>query len=133
MYAAGDVGQELIEEIVDRVEAIANKDTAGGGGCVGVNAGDVEVIKLSADGILQQRGVVGHRLAAVAARDDSAGDRIDKALRDASVGHSKVTRVLTYEGWNREGSEELRGCVLQEADAYGLAEALQPGAVGRIG
>src|SRR5580698_2621876 len=113
MYAAGDVGQELVEEIVDRVEAIANKDTAGRGGPVGVNAGDVEVIELGADGILQQRGVVGHRLAAVTARDHGPRDGIDNALGDRSVGHAEVARVLMSDNWNSKGSEELGSCILE--------------------
>src|SRR5271155_5750801 len=42
--AAGDVGQELVKEIVDRIEGIAREDSGDGGSSIRVNAGDVEIV-----------------------------------------------------------------------------------------
>ena len=87
--AAGDVGEELVDEVVDGVEGVAGEDAGDGGGSVGMNAGDVEVGELGADGVGKQGGVVGHRFAAVAARDDGAGDGIDEAPGEGAWGMRK--------------------------------------------
>src|SRR5882724_849396 len=97
-----------------------------------MNAGHVKIGDLGTDGIVQQRGVVGHRFAAVAARDDRARDGIDQTPGEWGMGHAKVTRVLMDDDWNRKGPEELAGRVLQQADPYALAEALEAGAIGRV-
>src|SRR5260370_3230603 len=83
--AAGDVGEELVDEIVDGVEGVAGEDAGNGGGAIGVNAGNVKVGKLGADGVVQQGGVVGHRLAGVAAGDGGAGYGIEEAPREAGL------------------------------------------------
>src|SRR3981081_3273329 len=129
---AGDVGEKLIDEAVDGIEGVTGEDAGEGGGGVGVDAGDVEIGEFGPNGIVQQGGVVGHGFAAVAPRDDGAGDGIDEALGERGVGHAKVARVLMCEDWNGEGAEELTGRVLQVADAHALAEAFETWTVGGV-
>src|SRR6266478_2455886 len=101
--AAVDFGEKLVDEIVDGIEGVAGEDAGDGGGGIGMNAGNVKVGKLGADGVVQQGGVVGHRLAGVAARDDGAGDGIDDAPGNAVLGSAEVARVLMGEDWNGKG------------------------------
>src|ERR1700712_4926966 len=58
--AAGNVRQELVEEIVGGVESVAGKDASNGRGAIRVNARNVKVGDLGTDGIIQQRGIVRH-------------------------------------------------------------------------
>ena len=67
--AAGDVGEELVDEIVDGVEGVAGEDSGDGGGAIGMNAGNVKIGEFGTDGVVQQGGVIGHGFATVTARD----------------------------------------------------------------
>src|SRR5260370_42347398 len=64
---AGDVGEELVDETVDRVEGIAGEDAGDGRGGIGVNAGKVKIGELGTDGGVQQGGGVGDGFAAARA------------------------------------------------------------------
>src|ERR1700722_1301136 len=48
------------------------------------------------------------------------------------MGHAEVARILMSDDGDGEGSDELAGGVLQQADADRLAEALEAGAVGSV-
>src|SRR6202789_526931 len=126
---AGDVWEELVEEIVGRVGGVAGNDANDGGGGVAAKAGPALVGGEGADRVVEERGVVRHGAAIVVSADDGARDGIDDALRQLCVGHAEVAGILMGDGRNRKSAEELTGGVLQEADADGLAEALQTGAV----
>src|ERR1700754_224112 len=56
MNVAGNVGQELVDEIVDGVEGVAGEDTGDGRGAVRRDTRNIEVGEFGADRVVQQGG-----------------------------------------------------------------------------
>jgi len=130
---AGNVGEELGDEVVNGSGGESDGVAGGGGGEVGLPAGDVEVADFVVDGEGGEVGVVGHLLAVVALGVDHLNDGVGDATLEGGVGEAVVVRVLVDEGRDEEGTEELTGEVLGVADADVAAEAVHSGAVGGVG
>src|SRR5271170_1790397 len=129
----GYIGEELGDDVVDRVEGVADEDAFDGGRAVGLDAGDVEVTDLGGDGVGEEGGVVRHRVAVVALGDDGAGDGVEEAAGKCGGGHAVIVRIFVGYGGDEKGAEELADNVLREADAGEFAEAFEAGAVGGVG
>src|SRR5690349_13796210 len=61
--AFGDVGKELVDDVVYGIQSQAGCDALDGGGSVALDAGNVEVREFGDDGIRAENAIVGNRLA----------------------------------------------------------------------
>ena len=128
-----NVGQELRDQVIGGIGCVADHNAGDGGGAISIDARDVEIAELGADGVGEQVCVVGHRCAVVVLRNHSRGDGMESAAWKARMRHATVVRVFVGEGGNEEGAEELAGGVLQEGVTGISTEALPSGPVGGVG
>src|SRR5947209_4383889 len=108
MDVPGDIGEELAQEVLDRVGGVAGEEPANGGGAIAMDAWDIEVRYLSRDGISEEGCVVGHGNAVVGPRDQGVGEGVDEPVRNARLGHAVITGILVDQGGNSEGGEGFK-------------------------
>jgi len=131
--AAGYIGQELGNEVVDGGCCQADGVAVGAGGKTGLAAGNVEVADFVVTREADHVGVVHHAAAVVALRPHHLVNRMGYTPLHGGVGHAVVVRVLMGDGGNEESAEELTGHVLRVADAHIAAKPGHAGAVGGVG
>lgn len=129
----GHVGQKFGDEVVGGVGGKASGDALNGRGRVRMNARNILVAQLGTDGIAEQVGVVGHQAAVVVVGDEGAADGVANSSRNASLGHTEVTRILMRDRRDEERAEELSRRILQKTDAGIFAEAFEARPVGGVG
>ena len=127
-----DVGQELRDQVIGRTGRVADHDAGDGGGAISMNARNVEVAELGADGVGEQVCVVGHRCPVVVLPDHDRRAGMEDTAWNARVRHATVVRVFVGKGGDEEGAEELAGGFLQEAVTGISTEALPSGPIGGV-
>ena len=130
---AGDVGEELGDEGSRGSVAMPMSDAPQRWRGVVLDAGDVEVGEFGADGVVDQRGVVGHARAVVVLADVGVRDGVKDAPPERRVRHAVVARVLVREGRDQEGADEFALRVFEQAvagEASPAGKARPEGGVG---